>query len=105
MVGIDEVIAEPGANRSIHGAMFEKLDTPSVFVVEPTVTAVEMQPGVPVAFWYPLLPDEITVETPTDRRLSMIVLRESESHVATFCPPPRLMLAETMLRPWFTTRS
>ena len=27
MVGIDEVIAEPGANRSIHGAMFEKLDT------------------------------------------------------------------------------
>ena len=59
----------------------------------------------PVESSKPLLPDEIVVETPTERRLSMIAFRESPSHVVKFCPPPRLMFAETMLRPLVTTRS
>ena len=42
----------------------EKDEITSDFVVEPTVTAVEMQPGVPTALVKELLPDAITVATP-----------------------------------------
>jgi hypothetical protein len=40
----------PGANSDMKELTFEKDDTPSVFVVEPTLTAVEMQPGPLMAF-------------------------------------------------------
>lgn len=44
--GTDEVITEPGASRLRNGAVFEKLEIASVrSSVDPTLTAVEMQPG------------------------------------------------------------
>ena len=74
----------PGANRSRIEALFEKFDTLSPFVVEPTLTAVEMQAGelIPVALYS--LPEEITVAVPSERRLSisLLVRASRESHIA-----------------------
>ena len=51
----------PGASRSTTAALSELGFTVSVFVVLPTVIAVEMQPGAPTPVLEPPLPDEITV--------------------------------------------
>jgi hypothetical protein len=46
--GIDEVIDEPGARSDRKAAEFENEEIASVFVVDPTLIAVEMQPGAPM---------------------------------------------------------
>ena len=43
--GTEETTSEPGASSSTSGDEFEKLDTASVFVVDPTVIADEMHDG------------------------------------------------------------
>ena len=58
----------------------------------PAVMAVAIQAGAVTAFVFPLLPDEMTVAMPTERRLSMMGLRLSESQLLLYNPPPRLML-------------
>ena len=57
--------------------MLLKLETVigAVFDVEPTLTAVEMQPGELIDDVKPLLPEAMTTATPSDRRLSMAALR------------------------------
>ena len=57
----------------MNGATFEKHDT-VVLVVEPTLTADEMQAGDEMFAVDPLLPDATTVATPIERRLSMVGL-------------------------------
>ena len=77
--GIEELMAVPGAKRSMKYALLEYAATKSPLVVAPTVTAVEMHPGAPVALTYALFPEEITVAMPAERRLSMMALRASSS--------------------------
>ena len=60
----------------------------------PAVIAVSMQPGAVTAFVFPLLPAAMTVAMPTERRLSMIGLRLSESQLLLYNPPPRLVNAD-----------
>ena len=51
----------PGASKSSTGALSELAATVSVFVVLPTVIAVEMQPGAPTPVLELPFPDEMTV--------------------------------------------
>src|SRR5688500_16342586 len=62
--GTDDVICEPGASRLRKEAALEKLETSSIFVVDATDTADEMQPGELSASPKPSLPDAITVAMP-----------------------------------------
>ena len=65
--GIDELIEEPGARSEMKEAMFENQETASADVVDPTLMAVEIHAGAPIALVYALFPDEMTVAIPTDR--------------------------------------
>ena len=65
--GTDEFIEDPGARSEMKEAMLEKEETESDEVVDPTLIAVEIHAGAPIAVLYPLFPDEITVAIPTDR--------------------------------------
>src|SRR4051794_20164731 len=95
--GTDELIEDPGAHRSSSVPEFENEDTVSVFVVEPTVIAVEMQPGVETPVEAPSLPAAIAVAMPADRRLSIAAFRLSASQaVFVGVPPPRLMFTEAI---------
>jgi hypothetical protein len=79
-------------------AAFEEEATTSLLVVDPTLIAVEMQPGPLMPFLYESLPAAMTVAIPTERRLSMAGLRGSESQdVVLRTPSPRLMLTEAIL--------
>jgi len=51
----------------MNDAMFEKDEMESDEVVDPTLMAVEMHAGAPIALEYALFPDEITVAIPADR--------------------------------------
>ena len=62
------VAAPPGAITSTIDAMLEKDEITSPLVEEPTVTAVETQPGVVTEFFEPLLPAAMTVATPAASR-------------------------------------
>jgi len=62
--GLAEVIELPGAHRSISGPRFEKLDTVSAFVVEPTATIDRIHPGLEIPVKLPLLPAAAMVPTP-----------------------------------------
>ena len=64
---MDELIDDPGASSEIKEAIFEKDETASDEVVDPTLIAVEMHAGAPMALVYALFPDEITVAIPTER--------------------------------------
>ena len=68
--GTDEFIEEPGARSETKEAMFENHEIASADVVAPTLMAVEMHAGAPIALVYALFPDEITVATPADRSWS-----------------------------------
>ena len=72
--GKDELMDSPGARSDKKDATFEKLDTTSFLVVEPTLIAVEMHPGALIELVESSFPDAITVAMPTERRLSMIAL-------------------------------
>lgn len=65
--GTDEYIEDPGARSEMKEAIFEKEETVFDEVVDPTLIAVEMQAGAPMALVYPLFPDEMTVAIPTER--------------------------------------
>jgi hypothetical protein len=69
--GTEETIDEPGASRLRKDAAFENDTTASSFVVAPTAIADEMHAGAARPSTKPLLPDEITVAMPADRRLSI----------------------------------
>ena len=73
----DDRIEPPGASSDSHAALLLKLETVigAVFDVEPTLTAVEMQPGELIDDVKPSLPEAMTTATPSDRRLSMAALR------------------------------
>ena len=94
----DERMSSPGANSDMNGATFEKDDTASDFVVDPTLTADEIQAGDDSAVGEPSLPDATTVAIPAERSVSMIAFSGSASQYALNEPPPRLMLTDAMLR-------
>ena len=96
--GTEEFMLEPGARRCKKEAELENDDSVSDFVVEPTLTALDMQPGLLMESVKPLLPEAITVAIPTDLRLSIIALRESESQLRVNRPAPRLKLTAAKLR-------
>ena len=73
---------------------FENNETPSVFVVEATLTAVEMQAGALMAFDDPSFPEAAMLAIPTDLRLSMIGLYGSLSQFDEKRPSPRLRFAD-----------
>src|SRR4051794_17745913 len=50
----DDVMLEPGANRSTHGPMFENDERASVEVVDPTVSAFGTRDGEPLHALAPL---------------------------------------------------
>jgi hypothetical protein len=64
--------------------------TTPVSVVEPTVTAAEIQAGAPVAVVNPSLPEEITVAMPEAFSVWTDVARVSVSQVLVNWPPPML---------------
>ena len=94
----DETMSSPGANRDMNGATFENEDTASDFVVEPTLTADEIQAGEDSDVGEPSLPAATTVATPAERSVSMIIFSGSASHAAVNEPPPRLRLTDAMFR-------
>ena len=95
--GREELMDDPGARSEMKEAMFEKLETASAFVVDPTLMAVEMHAGAAIASRYPEFAEAMTVAIPTERRLSMASLRRSVSQLLVFCPPPKLMLTEAIV--------
>ena len=72
--GTDEVMLLPGACSVSAADSLEKLEMASLSSVEPTLTAVEMQPGEEMPSEEPLLPAAMTVAMPTARSLSMAAL-------------------------------
>jgi hypothetical protein len=85
---------DPGAKRERNEAEFENEDTASVFVVEPTLIALEIHPGSLIP-WAALFPAAIIVAIPTARSVSMIAfvgpLSASHAAVEEYTPVPRLM--------------
>ena len=84
-------------------AKLENEDTVSESVVEPTLTALDIQAGEPMALVKPLLPEAITVAIPAAFRLSITALWPAKlaSQLLKNWPPPRLMFTEAKLRvPW-----
>src|SRR5262245_65909203 len=74
-LGRDEKIDEPGAKRDKKDTEFEKNEIKSVFVVEPTLTAVEMHPGAPMESMNPSFPEAATVAISKERKLSIAAFR------------------------------
>ena len=64
----------PGARIDMNDAMLENHETWSDLSVDPTLTAVEMQPGVLIELVELLFPAAMTVAMPIDRRLSITAL-------------------------------
>jgi hypothetical protein len=96
--GTEELMLSPGASSERNEAELENDETVSDFVVEPTLTALDIQAGAPMELVKPSLPEEITVAIPADLRLSMTALRGSVSQLLVKEPPPRLMFTEEKLR-------
>ena len=82
----------------MNGVTFENDETSSVFVVDPTLMADEMQAGDASPVGEPSLPAATTVAIPAARRVSMIAFSGSLSQEAVNEPPPRLRLTDAMLR-------
>jgi hypothetical protein len=79
--GTEEFMLEPGARRDKKDAELENEDRVSDFVVEPTLTALDIQPGLLMEFVKPLLPEAMTVAMPTDLRLSIIAFSGAVSQL------------------------
>jgi len=69
--GTEELMLSPGASRDKNEAELEKEETVSDFVVEPTLTALDIHAGKLMPSVKPLLPEAITVGMPADLRLSI----------------------------------
>ena len=106
-LGTEERMLLPGASRVRKVALLEKDDTVSCFVVDPTLTAEEMQAGADMAFVWPSLPEATTVVMPAARKASIATLVGSESQNVVNDPPPRLMFTAAMLNvfAWDRTNS
>ena len=85
-----KVIELPGARRSRNDAVFENDEMASAFVVDPTVTADEMQPGSAIPVLEPLLPDATTVATPINNSASIAGLSTFVSQGVVCSAPPML---------------
>src|SRR2546427_9948046 len=94
----DERMSSPGANSDMNGATFEKDDTASDFVVDPTLTADEIQAGDDSAVGEPSLPGATTGGIPGERSVSMIAFSGSASQDALSEPPPRLTWTDATSR-------
>src|SRR5262245_56429427 len=90
--GTEEVMDSPGAKSDKNGATLEKVETTSAFVVEPTLTALEMHAGAAIAPVNPSLPDATTVATPSDRRVSIAGFMGLESQIVGEVSPTILRL-------------
>ena len=77
----------PGANRSTQDPRFEKLETESELVVDPTVMAFGAEAGERVQALVLSLPAATTMVTPSS------IARWTATFTVEFCGPPRLMLA------------
>src|SRR5262245_36099505 len=60
---MEDVISEPGANKSVVAEMLESNAAPSVFVELATEMAEETQPGKDILLIWPSLPAAMTVAT------------------------------------------
>src|SRR5712692_2165206 len=69
--GIDDVIDSPGAKSLRNVARFENHEMLSVLSVDPTLTTVEMQPGLVSSVGDPLLPAATTDTMPIARSASI----------------------------------
>lgn len=98
--GTEETMPWPGANRDRKAAEFENAEIASAFVVDPTLTAVEMQPGALMALVNPSFPDAITVAIRAERRLSIAAFipafARSQAAWLVNPPPPKLILTEAI---------
>src|SRR4030095_1508800 len=101
-LGRDEKIDEPGAKRDKKDTEFEKDEIKSAFVVDPTLTAVEMHAGSLMASMNPLFPEATAVAISKERKLSiaafLAALAASHDSWLVNRPPPRLILAEAICR-------
>src|SRR5262245_35064994 len=88
---------EPGASSDMNVAMSVKYETTSALSVDPTLTAVEIQPGLVSDVVDDELPAATTVAMPIDRKLSIAGLYGWLSQGAAYKPPPRLMFTDAML--------
>lgn len=77
--GTEETMPEPGASTSTTEDRLEKSEIASCLVVEPTVIAVDTQPGLLAAATWLSLPAAITDATPMARRASTAGLKGSSS--------------------------
>src|SRR5262245_33780611 len=96
--GIEELIHRPGASKERKGELPERnrraaadvLSKPSS--VEPALTSGEIHAGALVARGYASFAEATTVAITKDRRLSIAIVRASESQLEENDPPPMLML-------------
>src|SRR5690625_354779 len=99
---MDELMSEPGANRSMMEATSEKSEMLSCLSEEPMATEEEIQAGAPISPVRPSLPLAMTVAMPSERRVS--VARWSSpadgSQYALAAPPARRMLTDARLWLW-----
>jgi hypothetical protein len=101
-LGKDEKMDEPGAKRDKKETEFEKNEIESVFVVDPTLTAVEIHAGALMASMNPSFPEATAVAISKERKLSiaafLAALAASHDSWLVNLPPPRLILAEAICR-------
>jgi hypothetical protein len=103
--GTEELMKDPGASRERKEAEFEEKieferdETTSDLVVEPTLTAEEIQAGATRALVNPSFPAAATVAIPTERRLSIIAFPAAcvLSHGEVNSPPPKLTLTAAIV--------
>ena len=81
---MEDVMFEPGANKSVVAEMLESSATPSVFVELATEMAEETQPGKDILLVWPSLPAAMTVATFRPRSASMTVLKGAPRPVSQF---------------------
>ena len=87
----------PGANSLRNEALLENPDTPSDFVVLPTLMALEIHAGKEIPSVNPLFPEAMTVAIFNPLSWSMTSFRGSESQAVVLFPPPMLILIEEIL--------
>ena len=95
--GTDDLIWLPGASRVRKVALLLNPETVSLFVVDPTLTELEMQAGKLRALVSPSLPDEMMDAIPAARKASMATFTGSSSQNVVNEPPPKLIFTAAML--------
>src|SRR5687767_11883891 len=97
-------MSSPGASRSRVVLALEKPEIVSVFVVEPTDRAVEIQAGACIWVALPLLPDETTVRTGFVARVRSALILAANAIVNAFAlsqlPANPAFVPRLMLMTW-----